>query len=82
MRPELTSGGCGVMPTLLRRGCSGITKPSPESPDWGSMRLRMNDVILRLASRQRSPLGCGLPVLSDDLHHVRGIAHGHSKTRW
>ncbi len=35
-----------------------------------SMRLRMNDVILRLASRRRSPLGCGLPVLSDDLHHV------------
>ncbi len=32
----------------------------------------MNDVILRLASRRRSPLECGLPVLSDDLHHVKG----------
>jgi len=30
----------------------------------------MNDVILRLVSRRRRPLGCGLPVLSDDLHHV------------
>jgi len=39
------------------------------------MRLRMNDVILRLASRRRSPLGCGLPVLSDDLHLVASSSY-------